>query len=193
MYLDISSALWVVWYVYWIVSARNRIRDTNDSIAKRESAIGRLGYTALVVVGFGLVIWHPLHPDLQKRLWPSSGEWVGVGLAIETAGLALAVWARQTLGKNWTGRITTGGSQELVVRGPYRFVRHPIYSGLLFAVLGTATVVGKPRAFLGFALMLVGVLIKLRREEAALRQHFGSLYEAYAERVSALIPAPPKA
>jgi protein-S-isoprenylcysteine O-methyltransferase Ste14 len=188
MYLHISSALWVVWYVYWIISARNRIRDTRDSKAKRESAIGRLGYTALVVAGFGLVIWHPLHPDLQKRLGPSSAEWVGAGLAMETAGLALAIWARQTLGKNWTGRITTGGSQELVVRGPYRFVRHPIYSGLLFAVLGTAIVVGKPRAFLGFLLILAGVLVKLRREEAALREHFGSVYEKYARHVARLVP-----
>ncbi len=187
MHLGMTWALWLIWYVYWIVSARHRIRDTGDSKAKREGLIGRLGYTALLIAGFALLIWHVNWFDLERPLWLWHG-WYWLGLAIEMAGLTVAIWARRTLGKNWTGRITTGGSQELVIRGPYRFVRHPIYSGLLFAVLGTAIVVGKPRAFFGFVLILVGVLVKLRREEAALREHFGSAYEEYARRVGGLVP-----
>jgi len=187
MHLDPSSTLWIIWYAYWVVSARNRIRDTGDSAAKREPLIGRLGYMVLMIAGFALLIWHVPRFGLDRPLWLwHESYWLG--LAIEATGMMVAIWARHTLGKNWTGRITTGGTQELVIRGPYRYVRHPIYSGLLFAVLGTAIVVAKPRAFLGFVLILAGVLIKLRREEAALREHFGRVYAEYALQVAGLVP-----
>jgi protein-S-isoprenylcysteine O-methyltransferase Ste14 len=136
-----------------------------------------------------LLIWHVPQPLLAKQLWPSAGIWLAVGLGIEAAGLAFAIWARRTLGKNWTARITTGGTQELVIRGPYKIVRHPIYSGLLFAILGTAIVIGQVRGFVGFLIVLIAVLIKLRREESALREYFGDTYEKYRRRVAPLIPA----
>lgn len=75
-----------------------------------------------------------------------------------------------------------------MIRGPYGLERHPIYSGLLLGVLGTAIVVGRVRGLLGAPLALAGVLIKIRREEAALRRHFGGAYEEYAKRVPALLP-----
>jgi protein-S-isoprenylcysteine O-methyltransferase Ste14 len=188
MNANIPWILWLVWYVYWIVSARNRIRSTETSQAKTESGVGRLVYMGLMVGGFLLLIWHTSQPFLAKRFWPSAGvEWI-TGLAVQTAGLAFSIWARHTLGKNWTGRVTTGGTQELVIRGPYKIVRHPIYSGLLTAILGTAIMVGQMRAFVGFLIILVAVLIKLRREEKALRGHFGPSYEVYAHRVGGLLP-----
>ncbi len=79
----------------------------------------------------------------------------------------------------------------MVVRGPYRVVRHPIYSGGLMAVLGTAIVSGHLRAFLGFTLVVVGISIKILREERALRHHFGGAYEEYARRVPGLVPGWP--
>jgi protein-S-isoprenylcysteine O-methyltransferase Ste14 len=186
--MKITWILWLIWYAYWIISARNRIRSTEESEAKRESTLGRLGYTALLILGFGLLIWHLQQPLLKKQLWSLNHTWLSIGLIVQSAGLAFAVWARHTLGKNWTARITTGGSQQLVIRGPYRLVRHPIYSGLLFAVLGTAIQIDALRAVLGFLAILAGVLLKLRREEAALRQHFGSAYEDYAQKVTGVIP-----
>ncbi len=186
--MKFSLILWIAWYAYWIISARNRVRDTAKSPAKREPLAGRIGYMGLLVAGFGLLFRHWPLPYLERRLWPSAGWRLASGLAVQTAGLAFAVWARRTLGKNWAGRITLCANQELVVRGPYRVVRHPIYSGLLFGILGTAVVVGQVRAILGLLLMMTGVLIKIRREEAALRQHFGSAYLEYAHRVPALVP-----
>jgi protein-S-isoprenylcysteine O-methyltransferase Ste14 len=189
--MRIIWALWFVWYLYWAVSARNRIRSTDTSEARRESGIGRLIYMGLMIAGFVLLAWQVPQPFLGKRLWPSAGVWLSVGLGIEAAGLVFAVWARRTLGKNWTARITTGGTQELIIRGPYKIVRHPIYSGLLFAILGTAIVIGQVRGFVGFLIVLIGVLIKLRREETALRRHFGSGYRDYAKQVPALVPGWP--
>jgi protein-S-isoprenylcysteine O-methyltransferase Ste14 len=186
--MRICLILWIVWYAYWIVSARHRVRATEESAVTREPWSGRLGYMGLLAVGFALLArnWPP--PYFERQLWPSSGAWLASGLAVQALGLALAIWARRTLGKNWAGRITLAANQELVMRGPYRLVRHPIYSGVLFAILGTALVVGEVRAILGLLLMVTGVLIKLRREETALRQHFGGAYHEYALRVPALVP-----
>ena len=89
--------------------------------------------------------------------------------------------------------ITIGAKQELIVAGPYRIVRHPIYSGLLFALMGTAVIAGNLNALAGFLLILVSVLIKLGREESSLRQHFGEAYADYARRVPALVPGWPTA
>ncbi len=141
-----------------------------------------------MVAGFAFLFWHPPILYVEQGLWPSTGVCLAAGLAIEGIGLGFAIWARSTLGRNWAARITTGASQELVIRGPYRLVRHPIYSGLLLGILGTTIVVGRVRGLLGALLALAGVLIKIRREEAALRRHFGGAYEEYAKRVPALLP-----
>ncbi|HUJ95980.1 MAG TPA: isoprenylcysteine carboxylmethyltransferase family protein [Terriglobales bacterium] len=186
--MKVCWILWAVWYAYWLVSARHRVRSTEGSPVKQESLAGRLGYQALLVGGFALMIWRWPLSQLQVRLWPSAGWWLAVGLTIESAGLAFAIWARRTLGKNWSARITTGSVQELIIRGPYQFVRHPIYSGLLLAVLGTAIVVGHIEAFVGLLMIYTAIAIKIRREEAALRQHFGTAYEEYARNVPALVP-----
>jgi len=186
--MRISLILWTVWYAYWIISARNRVRDTEESRAKREPLAGRVGYLGLLLAGFTLLFWQPPITYLEQRLWPSPGAWLAGGLTVQAAGLVFAVWARHTLGRNWAARITLGASQELVAQGPYRLVRHPIYSGLLFSVLGTAAIVGQVGAFLGFLLVLIGIVIKIRREETAPRQHFGGAYQEYAHWVPALVP-----
>jgi protein-S-isoprenylcysteine O-methyltransferase Ste14 len=188
--MKVALILWAVWYVYWIVSARKRVQDTAESSVRREPFAGRLLYLALIVIGFGLLFLRRPIPYLEARLWTSTGAWQVSGLAVQVVGLGFAIWARSTLGKNWSGRITIGGSQQLVIQGPYRIVRHPIYSGLLLGALGTAVVAGLARAFLGVLLVLAGVLIKIRREETALRQHFGPDYGEYAARVPALVPGP---
>jgi protein-S-isoprenylcysteine O-methyltransferase Ste14 len=144
-----------------------------------------------MLVGFLLIFSRAPHV-LHTRFVPANTVSSRLGLVIETIGLAFAIWARHILGKNWSGRIVTGETQELITyRGPYRIVRHPIYSGLLLAVFGTTLVVGELRALLGFALIICGVLLKLRREEAALRNHFGVTYQEYARRVPALFPYRP--
>ena len=186
-----SGVLWIIWYAYWILSAGKRVRDTSESTVQRESLTGRAGYFAFLVAGFVLIFARRPIPHLENRLWPPSAIWLAVGLTIQALGLVLAIWARSILGKNWSGRISIGGNQELVVRGPYRMVRHPIYTGGLMAVLGTAIVSGQLRAFVGLILVVIGISIKILREERALRQHFGSAYEEYAMRVPGLVPGWP--
>ena len=111
---------------------------------------------------------------------------MGTGLLV--AGLLIAVWARMTLGRNWSNVVTVKGDHELVRTGPYRWVRHPIYTGLLLALAGSALsqdlridLVVVPLAFLGF-------WIKLRREEIWMRGQFGPAYDTYCAQTARLIP-----
>ena len=191
--MQISIILWCAWYVYWIVSARHRVRNTPEAPAKHEPFAGRLLYMVILILGFVLLFGRVRMPYGQMRLWSASRISDALGLAIQAIGLAFSVWARRALGKNWAARVTIGAKQELIVAGPYRIVRHPIYSGLLFALIGTAVIAVNLNALAGFLLILVSVVIKLRREESALREHFGEAYADYASQVPALVPGWPTA
>jgi protein-S-isoprenylcysteine O-methyltransferase Ste14 len=92
------------------------------------------------------------------------------------------------LGKNWSGTVTIKEGHELIMSGPYAVVRHPIYTGLLLAFLGSALARGDWRAVLAFALAAAALWRKLRFEERWMRAQFGDAYAAYARRVSALVP-----
>ena len=191
--MQISIILWCAWYVYWIVSARHRVRNTPEAPAKHEPFAGRLLYMVILILGFVLLFGRVRMPHGQMRLWNASRISDALGLSIQAIGLAFSVWARRALGKNWAARVTIGAKQELIVAGPYRIVRHPIYSGLLFALIGTAVIAVNLNALAGFLLILVSVVIKLRREESALREHFGEAYADYASQVPALVPGWPTA
>ena len=191
--MNISATLWAAWFVFWMLSARRRVRDTVEAPAKHEPLIGRLVYLTTMVIGFGLLFSRIPIPYRGLRLWAASRLSLLLGLAIQITGLAFAIWARRELGANWAARVTIGARQELVVLGPYRIVRHPIYSGLLLAILGTAIISGALSAAIGFVLILLSVLMKLRREEPALRRHFGEAYADYARKVPGLVPGWPTA
>jgi protein-S-isoprenylcysteine O-methyltransferase Ste14 len=183
-----SVFLWWLWFAYWLISARLRLRDTDDSTVQREPMGQRLVYGFPLWGGFALLFWRgPLFYS-GVRLLPSSFAWIATGLTLEVAGLGFTVWARVVLGQNWSGRIATGGNQQLVMHGPYQFVRHPIYTGILLALVGTTLVAGTLQAVVGLALAATGIFLKAWREETAVRLHFGSAYEDYARRVPALFP-----
>jgi protein-S-isoprenylcysteine O-methyltransferase Ste14 len=103
------------------------------------------------------------------------------------AGMWIAIWARVTLGGNWSSRVTLKEGHELIQRGPYRFVRHPIYSGLLLMVLGTAVLVGRTGGFFALLICFSGFWFKGRQEELLLTKHLPG-YPEYMARTKALIP-----
>jgi protein-S-isoprenylcysteine O-methyltransferase Ste14 len=108
-------------------------------------------------------------------------------------GLAFTVWARVHLGANWSANVARKLDHELVRSGPYAWVRHPIYSGLLLAFFGVAVGRGDVGALLGCALMSYGFLRKLRIEERWLPQTFGDAYVRYRDEVPSLLPWPGRA
>jgi protein-S-isoprenylcysteine O-methyltransferase len=125
---------------------------------------------------------------LSFRIVPDSQGFAYLGLATTAVGIAFAVWARFVLGQNWSSQVTLKQEHELVRRGPYRLVRHPIYSGILLALLGTAIFVGEVRGLIAFALFVAGWWPKARMEEALMLQQFGQQYREYQREVRALIP-----
>jgi protein-S-isoprenylcysteine O-methyltransferase Ste14 len=182
-YRALIGVLWLAWIVYWTVSALNA-----KTTQRRESRASRAAHVLPLVIGAGLLGWHVWGPWLEQRLWPRSltAYWIGVALLL--AGLAFAVWARAHLGRNWSGSVTVKEGHELIRSGPYAWVRHPIYTGLITAVLGTAIASGTLRAALGFLIITVALLRKLRTEERFMQETFPDEYPGYRASVPALIP-----
>jgi protein-S-isoprenylcysteine O-methyltransferase Ste14 len=104
------------------------------------------------------------------------------------AGMVFALWGRITLGRNWTLYPSLKEDHELIVRGPYRFARHPMYTGLLSMLLGAVIWYGTATGFVCFIACFLGTWLKLREEERLLTVHFGESYRTYKTRVKAIIP-----
>ncbi len=176
--------LWLVFIAVWIAMARS-----GKAVAERESVYSRLShYLPLAIAIYLLAAPHVLIAPLNDRFAPLSLWLVRVGAALTFAGIAFAIWARIRLAGNWSSDVTLKRDHELIVDGPYRWVRHPIYTGILVALIGTALAVGEWRGVLAVVLAGAAYWRKLRIEEAVMRRQFGGVYTRYAERVPALIP-----
>ncbi len=149
----------------------------------------RLLYFVPTVLAFLLVFSHAWeYPWLQYPLFSSAPGLSVAGVVLTAAGLCVAVWARLHIRGNWSGGVTLKAGHQLVRSGPYRFVRHPIYSGLLLAVFGTALTNLRVRFVLGLVCLWVGFLFKSRIEENLMQRTFGPEYMAYKDRTGALLP-----
>jgi protein-S-isoprenylcysteine O-methyltransferase Ste14 len=181
---DIIPACWILFAVIWLLAAA-----TSKRSIYRESGTQRLRYSILLVVAFLLLTKrHRLPYPLDVRFIPGTEtlEWVAGILCI--AGLAFCLWARATLGRNWSGTITLKEGHELIERGPYRLVRHPIYTGLLAMFLATAIAFGHVGGFVAVLLAFASFWIKLTDEEKLMRQQFPEQYGSYEQRVKRIIP-----
>jgi protein-S-isoprenylcysteine O-methyltransferase Ste14 len=178
------AVLWLGWLAYWIAAGRD-VKAT----ARRESYSTRLAHVALIVLVAALLAIRglPLH-WLDRRFLADTIPAYWLGLLMVAAGLAFAVWARVHLGRNWSGTVTVKQDHELIRTGPYRRVRHPIYTGMLFAILGTAVAFGEWRGLIAFGFLTVALLLKLRMEERFMSETFPDRYPRYRAEVPALIP-----
>jgi protein-S-isoprenylcysteine O-methyltransferase Ste14 len=181
---DAIAGCWIVFVAFWAVTALRTKRTT-----ERQDMSSRLEHSIPIFAGAWLVLKGTSDPGLLgDRVLPQSVPFLAVALAITVAGLVLALWARITLGGNWSGIVTLKEDHELIRHGPYGHVRHPIYSAILVMVLGSALSIGTLGALIGLPLILLGVWLKLRQEEALMTRHFPAEYPAYRSQVSALIP-----
>ena len=181
---DIIRACWILFSVIWLLSAVS----TKRSIY-RESGARRLRYWILLVLAFLLLTRrHRLPYPLDVRIISATEavQWMAGILCI--AGLAFCVWARATLGRNWSGTITLKEGHELIERGPYRLVRHPIYTGLLAMFLATAIAFGHLGGLVAVMLAFASFWIKLSEEEKLMLQQFPDQYRSYQQRVKCIIP-----
>jgi protein-S-isoprenylcysteine O-methyltransferase Ste14 len=173
---------WIAWGLYWVLMAFQTKRTVERG--------GLIGYRLVVValiVGL-LAAGELLHVSAQMRLWRTQ---LALGVAtdfIVFAGAAFSVWARITLGRNWSAEVTFKQGHELIESGPYALVRHPIYTGLILMGLGAATNYGR---VIGFGLLVSicgGLWWKARQEEQIMSRHFPDAYAEYKARVRAIVP-----
>lgn len=179
--------LWLVLVAYWIVSARAVVRSTSGRwVWWREIAM-RLGFFALVVLALRVAVASGVLTNAGPYPFSSNMILGFLGFVCSLLGVGLAVLARAYLGRNWGGPTSSGEGGELVTTGPYTLVRHPLYAGLLFAILGSA--IGQSVLWL-LPLIVYGpyFLQGARREERLLIERFPEGYPAYMKRTKMLLP-----
>jgi len=171
---------WVVFGVYWEIAGRKAAK------AKRTESSASRGVHVLLANVALLLIIAPIRG--LGRLLPLSATFTTAGLMVEALGLCLAIWARHHLGRNWSGEISIKVDHELIRSGPYRLLRHPIYTGLLAMYGGTALVTGEWLAAVGLVMGAFAYWRKIRLEEANLNAAFAGEYDAYRRETWALVP-----
>ena len=176
-------ALWLLWLGYWAAASHDvkRTRWREPVATRALHGFPLLACAALLLSGR----WLPA--PLTAHFAPVGPVLPVLGAAIVAAGLGLAIWARRHLGNNWSGWVTVKADHALIRSGPYRRVRHPIYSGLLSAFAGTALAIGEWRGLIAVAVAVIAFVLKLRIEERRMRETFPE-YEGYRRQVAALIP-----
>jgi protein-S-isoprenylcysteine O-methyltransferase Ste14 len=175
---------WVAWGALWAVLARDA-----KKVARREARRAQLLHLVPSALALGLMVAPLKHvPMLHAAVLPRAGWMAPAGALIVAAGLLFAVWARLSLGRNWSGLVTVQQSHALVRSGAYRLVRHPIYSGLLLALIGNVVAIDAWRGVLAVALVLWAVQRRVRQEEAFMVETFGGEYENYCGETAAIVP-----
>jgi protein-S-isoprenylcysteine O-methyltransferase Ste14 len=183
--LAASLAEWALFTLYWSHAAKN-----SSAAVSSESRTSRRVHEALVNVALLLVALPLMDPS--RRLLPHATLLDWAGLMVQTAALLLALWARRHLGSNWSGEIAIKGGQVLVRSGPYRFVRHPIYTAILGMFVGTALVNRSALVLPGLAMAGFAYWRKIRLEEAAVGRMFGPEYARYRQSTGSLLPKLPR-
>ncbi|MHB1134898.1 MAG: methyltransferase family protein [Chloroflexota bacterium] len=178
VFVRIVYALWLVLVGYLTISAFGARKDAKPDLVQS------YGLLFAIVAAFVLP---RLRPFKFVNFAPGNRVVSIFGVVACTAGMAFQIWARQTLGKNWSQTVSAKVGHELVTSGPYRFVRHPMYTGGFLACFASAIVAGGPFVF---AALTVGpiMLWRVGAEDELMTRQFPNEYPAYMERTKALIP-----
>jgi protein-S-isoprenylcysteine O-methyltransferase Ste14 len=186
--LTLAGYCWFGIGLFWLAGLAFTKR-----VARRMPASARLFQIAVGLLGVTLMTgrwfdqgWmaHLFLPDTPGAL--QFAAWTG--LALTFVGCLFACWARITLGGNWSGEATVKHNHELIVSGPYALTRHPIYTGLLTAAIGTTLIIARWHSVVGLVVVVLMLILKMSQEERMMTQQFPESYASYRRRVRALIP-----
>ncbi|MGD0116042.1 MAG: isoprenylcysteine carboxylmethyltransferase family protein [Dehalococcoidia bacterium] len=175
-------ACYVAFYSYLIVAAFRQKR-TLERVRYPRLPLLLLALIVMLVIGRvfpGVAFGHFFD---HKSAWRAA-----LADILVFAGFAVAVWARTVLGGNWSSRTVFKEGHELIERGPYRYVRHPLYSGMLLMLIGLAVWIANVWVLVILAICVLGILTRAHQEEALLTRHFPIAYREYKRRTKALIP-----
>jgi len=185
---DPESACYVIWAAWalswWLAALWSSRAESRASVAEQ------VPYRLLNISGFVLLFavqTRRYHGPLRLWTLPTSAGWAMATLCL--VGFAFAWWARIHLGRLWSAFVTRKADHHIIDTGPYGLVRHPIYTGILLALLATALLKPGPWGVAGFALLAISFVIKARLEERFLMQELGAeAYAGYRRRVPMLVP-----
>jgi protein-S-isoprenylcysteine O-methyltransferase Ste14 len=180
----ITIALWCVLILFVLRGAKTANAEIEHSaaaplISRTLKILGMLYLFAFIYFPG----WVGIH-SRPLATWSGLG-WIGAALC--AAGVALVIASRRNLGRNWSDLVVLKRNHELIQSGPYRWVRHPLYSGMLLAILGSAMTVNSGFAYTAVPIVWLGFWLKARREETLLEQQFPE-YRHYRQKVKAFIP-----
>jgi len=180
----LTGRLWLLLLIVWVV-----MRFSMKTAKQRENPWQYAQHGLMISLGFLLLFTNQtLLPRLNRPLLPQIPLIWESGLALAAFGIAFAIWARLALGANWSGLVTLKKDHELIRKGPYRWIRHPIYTGILLGMLGTVMVRDHLRDWLGIAIVFLAFYFKARREERFLLQEFGAGFEDHARHTGMFLP-----
>jgi|SRR5579859_850753 len=178
------NALWLTFCAIWLLSAL-RLK----AVKSQESVGSRMLYQAPLLLAWVLLFTRfSRWGALGRRFLPDSQAVAIIGLILTVSGMAFACWARYTLGQNWSSKVTIKVDHELIRRGPYAYVRHPIYTGLLLAIIGTALAVAEWRTVAAVLLAWISFYQKARTEEKMLSQEFGAAFAEHCRHTGFFLP-----
>jgi protein-S-isoprenylcysteine O-methyltransferase Ste14 len=177
----ISVLLWCAFSLYWSYASKD-----SKPTASGESRGSRALHVFWVNAAFFILLL-PV-PGLTRRFLPASPWLIYTGLAIQAAFTMLAIWSRRHLGSNWSGEVRIAAQHQLVRSGPYRYIRHPIYTGVLGMYVGTCLVSGEIHAPVALLIVIAAYWRKIRMEERALGETFGAEFREYQRGTWAVVP-----
>jgi protein-S-isoprenylcysteine O-methyltransferase Ste14 len=180
VFIFLTLSFWVLITLYWILSARKV--GTNHK--------GNEIFSFIKLIGSALIIYLPLLTGsfIATKLYITSFLTGLIGSVLCFMGVLIMVWAKEHLGKNWSGNVIIQQEHSLSRSGPYKYVRHPIYSGGLFAMFASAIIVGQIFGFIWVVFCIWGLNVKINKEEALLTKEFPNEYPIYKKQVKRLIP-----
>jgi protein-S-isoprenylcysteine O-methyltransferase Ste14 len=178
VYNIIIAILWLSFWIYWIISARGRKKVIERAYS------GPRGVFVIFVI---LLLSLSKFPFFHTEQFFSNQIILSVGLIFCALGLGFAVWARRHLGNNWNGEPSIQEHHELVTSGPYHYVRHPIYSGMLLALTGS-TLLGSLVWLITLIASFAILIMRIKIEEDFMIKIFPDQYSEYKKHTKALIP-----
>ena len=176
--------IWIGWLISWVAAS-----FWSSPMQKRVAKLETWTYRAAIIAGGILLMPWTAWMLAEKRIWDVDYNGAYALAGVMLAGLLLTWWARLHLGRLWSSAISRKQDHSVVDTGPYAFVRHPIYTGLIAALLATAAAEATVTALLGAALIVFGLWLKARSEECFLTAELGpEAYGSYCRRVPMLVP-----
>ena len=182
---SLIDGAWLLFSAFWLIAAFR-----SKSASRTEGSFQRLSHILFMAVGFVLLYDSaPSYLNWLNHSFVPERQWIGwLGAWLTLAGVLFAIWARIRIGKEWSGEVQIKEGHQLIRSGPYAHIRHPIYTGLLIAVMGTAFAVDEYRALLGVLVIYIGFARKAKKEESFLAAQFGSAFDEHRHRTGFFLP-----